>query len=156
VHIDAAGAVIVVMLDGMLMFIGVSGMLLGAFAEMAQSQSRQALQRQTLTFASGQRLAQKTLQIRPDPIEQAGLAQPANVRRAQGKAVRRSPWRQQHGGLTDTLLHRRGDQLQGLDAGEQLNLGTGQLGKNETAAQRQQERNGTHHGEDHGLGGKVI
>ena len=136
------------------MFIGVTGMLLGTFTKVAQGQSRQALQRHALPFARSQWLAQKTLQIRPDPIEQAGLTQPANVRRAQGKAVRRSPRRQQHGRLSDTILHCGCNQLQGFDTGQQLNLGTGQLGKSKAAAQRQQERNGTHHGRNHGLNGK--
>ncbi|MNJ76406.1 hypothetical protein D3C77_736800 [compost metagenome] len=39
--------------------------------------------------------------------------------------VRGRPRRQQHVGRADTVLHGGGDQLQGFDAGEQGDFGTG-------------------------------
>ncbi|MCY1465036.1 hypothetical protein D3C76_1345430 [compost metagenome] len=66
---------------------------------------------------------QKAFHIGADPVEQVNLADTANIRGAQGIVVRRSARRQEDFRVAHTVLHGSGDQLQGLDAGQQTNLG---------------------------------
>ncbi len=108
-------------------------------AEAPQGQLRLVLHGHRRPFTSAQRARQEALQIRADPVEQLGIAQTPHVGRAQRIVVRRGAGRQQHIGLADAVLHRRGNQLQGLDAGQNAHFG---LGAGGTGEQRRQQREG--------------
>ena len=145
--IEAAGTVIVVMVVAMAVAVVIVCMIVRVgLAEMPQGQPRQLLQRHARTLAPLQRTREEILHIRADPVEQRGLLQAPYVGRPQRVVMRRGAGRQQHVGLADTVLHRGGNQLQGLDAGQHLDLGLGGRG---TDQQRSQQREGkkTGHGQ---------
>ena len=109
------------------MLIVVLGMVMAGMilAEVPQLQARQRLHGQAGRVAALQQAGQEALQVRPDPVEQRGLAQATHLRGLEHVVVRGRARRQQHVGRADTVLHGGGDQLQGLDAGEQGDFGTG-------------------------------
>ncbi len=92
------------------------------FAEVPQGQARQRLDLLTGTTAAGDQRLQEHLHVRTDPVEQIRRLQMPYVGRPQGVVMRRCPGRQQHGGFVDAILHRGGDQLERLDAGQQVDF----------------------------------
>ncbi|MND90038.1 hypothetical protein D3C80_821140 [compost metagenome] len=126
-------------------------------AEVAQVQTGDVLHGQTGLLAAFQHARQEHFQVRADPVEQIGLAHPADVGGAQGVVVRRGARRQQHLGRAGAVLHGGGDQLQRLDAGQHADLGQRRGGQQPGQAGSQcgggqQRRQTGHDGITHGRG----
>ena len=133
VGIQAAGAMVVVVivmrrlgLVILVVIVMIAVVMAGMrVTEVPQLQARQRLHGQAGRVAALQQAGQEALQVRPDPVEQRGLAQATHLGGLEHVVVRGRARRQQHVGRADTVLHGGGDQLQGLDAGEQRDFGTG-------------------------------
>ena len=109
--------------------------------EVAQGHAGQGLHRQPACRALRAR-GEEAFQVRADPVQQIHLAHPPHVGGAQRVLVRRGARRQQHLGFADAVLHRGGDQLQRLDAGQQAHFGLGRDGQ----AGKDEENEQTRHG----------
>ncbi|MCY1172177.1 hypothetical protein D9M73_123080 [compost metagenome] len=140
--IQAAWAMIVVVVVG---FFGVG---VAIFGKTAQFHAWQILhghagQRTTIEHAR-----QETLHVRADPVQQVHRLHLAYVGRAQCIVVRRGTRWQQDLRNRHAVLHRCGDQLQGLDAGKDLDLGLRRTDQQKTCEKCDKDRKKTGH-DDH-------
>ncbi len=91
--------------------------------EMSQFQARQILYRDVGQRTTFQHARQETFHVRADPVQQIHRLHFPYVGRAQGIVMGRGAGRQQDFRNCYAVLHRRGNQLQGFDAGEDFDLG---------------------------------
>ena len=141
VGIQGAGAMIVIMLGRILI------MRMTVFSKMAQFETRQGLNRHRRRGTPRQHPRQEPFHVRANPVQQVCGLHPPYVGGAQRKAVGRCIGRQQHFGLAHTVLYSRGNQLQGLDAGQHVNVRLNRANHQKTGTESKKNRKKTGHDE---------
>ncbi|RML66429.1 hypothetical protein APX70_05626 [Pseudomonas syringae pv. maculicola] len=123
-RVQAAGAVIVVMLVGIVVMLVI--IMRGVVsAKVTQMHARQRLHSHRRQCAAFDDARQKGFHVRADPVKQLDFPHAPYVGWAQRVVVGGRTWRQKHLGLAHAVLHSRCNQLQWLDTGQHPNLGLG-------------------------------
>ncbi len=127
--------------------IGLFGVGVAIFGESTQLHPRQILHGHGRQAAALEHAGQETFHVRADPVQQLHRLHLAHIGRPQRVIVRRSARRQQYLGRVHAVLDRRGDQLQGLDAGQHADLGLDRSDHEQTGAYSDKKGKKTGHEE---------
>ncbi|MNJ52203.1 hypothetical protein D3C77_475270 [compost metagenome] len=117
VGIETAWAMVVIV------FVAIFVMRVAIFAKVAQVQAGQVLHRDTGFAAALEHPRQEAFHVRADPVQQLDVTHPPYVGGTQCVVMRGGAWRQQHFRAANAVLNCRGDLLQGLDTGQDTDLG---------------------------------
>ncbi len=91
-----------------------------------------------------QQALQKTFQLGSDPVQTVSIGNLPAIGWAQCVIMRGGVGRQQHMGLSNTIQHRTGDQLQRFDGGQHLGCGSSQWKRQGKPAQQSKYKTGKH------------